>query len=507
MSDRRTFLQRVLALGAGVFATPALLSAQHHHAASPSAIPDKSGRAPLPVQTPDVADLPFRLDNGVKEFHLIAEPVKQQLTPDRTLDLWGFNGSAPGPTIQINQGDRVRIIVDNHLPEPFAMHWHGFEIPHDMDGAPGTSQDPIKPGGRFVYEFTLRQEGTFFYHSHMAMQEMMGMLGAFIMHPRQAYQPHVDKDFVLLLQEYAVLPNNTIPNSMNMEFNWLTLNGKVGPATTPLVVRLGDRVRIRMINLGMDHHPVHLHGHTFVVTGTEGGRQPQTTWGPGNTVLVGVAQARDVEFVANNPGDWMVHCHLPHHMMNAMSSVVGRMTRGSTGMPVGAGMEEGMGIMIEGHATSEDKGPSLGRGMGVGATLKEPITSGPLSAEKGEQMMQSMQHEQKPGSQNGAMQHGEMQHGQMNMSPDISPNANNVPGFPQDAYMEGPMMAMDQMVAKPETYGLRPGWSQFMQGMMTFVRVLPPDRYEEVMSRVRQKQPQSNQKPMPEMEHHHLGAL
>src|SRR5450432_1450130 len=115
----------------------------------------------------------------------------------------------------------------------------------------------------------------------------------------------------------------------------------------------------------MDHHPVHLHGHTFVVTGTEGGRQPQTTWGPGNTVLVGVAQARDVEFVANNPGDWMVHFHLPHHMMNAMSSVVGRMTRGSTGMPVGAGMEEGMGIMIEGHATSEDKGPSLGRGMGV----------------------------------------------------------------------------------------------------------------------------------------------
>jgi manganese oxidase len=488
MSNRRTFLQRVLAAGAGMFAAPALLSAQHRHgtAFAGTAHP---GKTPVPVQTPDVADLPFRLDNGVKEFHLVAEPVKQEVVPRRVLNLWGFNGSAPGPTIQVNQGDRVRIIVDNHLPEPFSMHWHGFEIPHEMDGAPGTSQDPIKPGGRFVYEFTLRQEGTFFYHSHMAMQEMIGMLGAFIMHPRGAYQPEVDKDFVLLLQEYAVLPNNTIPNSMNMEFNWLTLNGKAGPATTPLIVRLGDRVRIRMINLGMDHHPIHLHGHTFVVTGTEGGRQPQATWGPGNTVLVGVAQARDVEFVANNPGDWMVHCHLPHHMMNAMSSTVGRMTRGTAGMPAGAGMEEGMGIMLEGHATSEDKGPSLGRGMGVDATMKEPVANGPLSQQQAEQI-----------------QHGEMQHGQMNMtSPDIAPNANSVPGFPQDAYMEGPMMAMDEMVAKPETYGLRPGWSQFMQGMMTFVRVLRPDKYEEVMSRVRQKQPK--QEPMPEMQHHHTGAL
>ncbi len=112
------------------------------------------------------------------------------------------------------------------------MHWHGFEIPIDMDGAPGSSQDPIPPGGRFVYEFTLHQAGTFFYHSHMAMQEMMGMIGTFIMHPKKAYDPPVDKDFAIILQEYAILPNNPIPNSMNMEFNWLTFNGKAGPATT-----------------------------------------------------------------------------------------------------------------------------------------------------------------------------------------------------------------------------------------------------------------------------------
>ena len=497
MSNRRNFLQRALALGAGALAAPKLFGQDDSTGSSHSSMANmknmdmkharSSTETHLPVQTPDVADLPFRMQNGVKEFHLIAEPVKQEINPGRVVNLWGFNGSAPGPTIQINQGDRVRMIVDNHLPEPFSMHWHGFEIPNDMDGAPGSSQDPIKPGGRFVYEFTLHQEGTYFYHSHMAMQEMLGMLGAFIMHPKTPYKPRVDKDFVIMLQEYAVLPNSPNPNSMNMEFNWLTFNGKAGPATTPLIVRLGDRVRIRMINLGMDHHPIHLHGHTFAVTGTEGGRQPEATWGPGNTVLVGVAQSRDIEFHANNPGDWMLHCHLPHHMMNAMSSVVGRMTRSSNGMPAGVGMEEGMGIMKQGNALSDDKGPSLGRGMGVGSTMDERSTNGPLS----QQGMKDM-----PG-----MQHGNMQ----SMAPtegDIAPNANSVPGFPQDAFMEGPMMAMDKMVDKPENYDLRPGWSGFMQGMMTFVRVLPSDKYDKVMAlieRNRGKKPNA----MHGMEHNH----
>ncbi len=492
MSNRRNFLQHALALGAGVLTAPRLFGQEERTSRSRSmGQMDMSRTRPTAnrasVQTPDVADLPFRIQGNTKEFHLIAEPVKQEINPGRVVNLCGFNGSAPGPTIQVDQGDRVRIVVDNHLPEPFSMHWHGFEIPHDMDGAPGSSQDPIKPGGRFVYEFTLHQEGTYFYHSHMAMQEMMGMLGAFIMHPKAAYKPHVDKDFVIMLQEYAVLPNSPNPNSMNMEFNWLTFNGKAGPATTPLIVRLGDRVRIRMINLGMDHHPIHLHGHTFFVTGTEGGRQPEVTWGPGNTVLVGVAQSRDIEFHANNPGDWMLHCHLPHHMMNAMSSVVGRMTRGSNGMPAGAGMEEGMGIMKQGNALSDDKGPSLGRGMGVGSTMDERTANGPLS----QHAMQDM-----PG-----MQHGNMQ-GMGQTEGDIAPNANSVPGFPQDAFMEGPMMAMDKMVDKPENYGLRPGWSGFMQGMMTFVRVLPPDKYDKVMALVEQNR---GKKPnaMPGMEHSH----
>src|SRR5258708_37875985 len=166
----------------------------------------------------------------------------------------------------------------------------------------------------------------------MTMQEMMGMIGAFVMHPKDAYKPRVDKDFAIILQEYAILPNITVPNSMNMEFNWLTFNGKSGPSTTPLIVQQGERVRIRLINLGMDHHPIHLHGHQFVVTGSEGGRQPESTWGPGNTVLVGVAQARAVEFVANNLDHCLLPCHLPHLMMNHTPSLIGPISRRS-GMP------------------------------------------------------------------------------------------------------------------------------------------------------------------------------
>jgi manganese oxidase len=290
-----------------------------------------------------------------------------------------------------------------------------------MDGGPGISQDPIKPGGRIIYEFTLRQVGTYFYHSHMAMQEMMGSLGAFIMHPKTAYAPLVDKDFVILLQEYAVLPNNTVPNSMNMEFNWLVFNGKAGPATTPLIVRLGDRVRVRLVNPGMDHHPIHLHGHTFYITGTEGGRIPEAAWIPGNTVLVGVAQSRDFEFVANNPGAWMLHCHLPHHMMNQMSSNVGPMSRMSTGMPAGVDMNQGMGMLngSPGAPMGDDYGPSLGRGLGVGSTNDQLVGNTPLSAQKAMSAMSGMQHDMS-GMQ--GMQHNMpgMQHGDATMGGDLS---------------------------------------------------------------------------------------
>jgi FtsP/CotA-like multicopper oxidase with cupredoxin domain len=244
---RRDFLQGAAVIGAGALAPGVMTGGGLAEARTRVGAEERRGSsgasdAYRAVVTPDVPDLAFEMDGDVKVFHLVAEPVKQEIYPGKILNLWGYNGSAPGPTIQARQGERVRVIVDNHLPEPTSMHWHGFDIPFGMDGGPGLSQDAISPGGRYVYEFTLQQEGTLFYHSHMAMQEMMGMIGAFIMHPAEAYDPPVEKDFAIILQEYAVLPNNPTPNSMSMEFNWLTLNGKSGPANTPLIVRLGDRV-------------------------------------------------------------------------------------------------------------------------------------------------------------------------------------------------------------------------------------------------------------------------
>ena len=467
MNPRRSFFRSILGLGAGAAALV--------QSAKSQAPPSTSG-TPLPVVTPDIPDLPFTLDNGVKVYHLIAEPVKQEIIPGRTFDLWGFNGSAPGPTIQANEGDRIRIIFDNHLPEATGIHWHGLELPIEMDGVPGVSQNVVKPGERFIYEFPLHQNGTFFYHPHMAMQEMVGMLGGFIIHPKTPYSPRVDRDFLIALQEYAVLPNSTIPNSMSMEYNWLTFNGKAGPASTPLIIRHGERVRIRVYNMGMDHHPIHLHGFTFWETGREGARQPEAIWPRGNTVLVGVAQARDIEFVADRAGDWMFHCHLPHHMMNQMASNVGPMTRGGPGMQAGGSMQEAMGMLREGNATADNKAPSLGRGLGVGATAETAVTNGPLTPREADKAMADM-----PGMGHSMMQG--MDHGGMpGMSmPEVPKNANQVPLFPQDAFMEGPMMAMDKEVDKPEAYGLPPGWSGFVGDMMTLVRVLPPEQFEKIM--------------------------
>ena len=266
-----------------MLAVPKLFG-QHAHshvsalASQPKTDASRVADSPIPVETPDIAKLPYTLENGVKVFHLVAEPVRRKIVPYKMMDVWGYNGNCPGPTLEATRGDRVRVIVDNHLPESTTIHWHGFEIPISMDGMPYISQKPIPPGGRFIYEFDLHQEGTFFYHAHGAMQEMMGMIGMFILHPKVAHQPTVDHDFGIILQEWAILPGNTVPNTANMEFNWLTFNGVSSPMTTPLLVRLGNRVRIRIVNLGMDHHPIHLHGHTFFVTGTEGGRQPEATW-------------------------------------------------------------------------------------------------------------------------------------------------------------------------------------------------------------------------------------
>ncbi len=465
--NRRNILQCGAGLLAWMAGLKAAARAQPHPAQHepPRKPQSQKGSAPQPkggsvsLKTPDIPKLPYKLENGVKIFDLVAEPIKRDFLPGKAFDVWGYNGSMPGPTIEVTEGDHVRILFRNKLPEATTVHWHGLEVPIEMDGVPAISQPLILPGETYTYEFTLHQHGTFFYHSHMTMQQMMGMIGLFIIHPREPYRPQVDKDFGLILQEWAILPNNTIPNTLSMEFNWLTINGKAGPATTPLIVKLGDRVRIRFVNLGMDHHPMHLHGNQFYVTGTEGGRVPESLWYPENTVLVGVAQARNVEFEAKYPGDWMLHCHLPHHMMNQMVSMVGPMAHVGSGMHTGMGMEEGMGMMRQGHALSEEHGPGLGRGMGM--TQREK----PTSSMAGMEMGKKPKHEEKHEHQGPMTMMGKKE------------DRKRVPGFPQDMWMP-----MDETVVKPETYGLAPDWSGAVVGMMTLVRVLPPDLYKKVVS-------------------------
>ena len=270
---------------------------------------------------------------GVKEFELRCTPVRREFLPGQWMDVWGYNGMMPGPAIEVFQGDRVRFIIHNELPEPTSIHWHGLELPIQYDGVPGVTQPPVLPGETYVCEYDLHQTGTFFYHSHVAMQEAFGMAGLFIIHPRVAYDPPVDRDFALILQNFFILPNSTTVDSMAMDWNWHTINGRSGPYTTPMVCQQGERVRVRLVNLSpMQHHPMHFHGHTFWLTGTEGGRIPETAWIPRNNALTGVATAQDFEFVACNPGDWLLHCHMAHHMMNHMVRQAGPRIRKERGV-------------------------------------------------------------------------------------------------------------------------------------------------------------------------------
>ena len=315
--------------------------------------PPLMGKQMGQVHTLNVPPLGYAMDGKVKVFTLIAQPVKHFLTDGRMPDdsiikehyrakgmhhvrspkevkAWGYNGSMPGPTIEVTEGDRVRIILKNELPEPTSIHWHGLEIPNEMDGAGGVTQKPVPPGGTFIYEFTLNQVGTYMYHTgfNMMKQDGMGLGGFFVIHPKK-YKYRIKKDYTIMLHAFALLPGSERPNLVTMDFNWFTFNGKVAPDIEVMTVRQGDRVRIRFGNLTMTSHPIHLHGHTWKVVGTEGGPVPESAQWPGNTINVPPGTTRDVEFIASNPGVWRIHCHKLHHVINAHADIpMGVMPRG-----------------------------------------------------------------------------------------------------------------------------------------------------------------------------------
>jgi len=283
--------------------------------------PPATGRPYQPVVTLNGWSLPWRMQDGVKEFHLIAEPVEREIAAGMTAHLWGYNGQSPGPTIECVEGDRVRIFVTNKLPEYTTVHWHGVHVPNGMDGVAGLTQPPIQPGETWVYEFDMLHAGTFMYHPHAdgMVQFAMGMMGIIVVHPQDPSVRAVDRDFVFLMNAYDIEPGSYTPRVNTMtDFNLWTFNSRAFPGISPLIARQGDRVRIRIGNLTMTNHPIHLHGHTFEVTGTDGGWVPEAARWPEATIDVGVGQMRAIELIADAPGDWSFHCHKMHHTMNAM---------------------------------------------------------------------------------------------------------------------------------------------------------------------------------------------
>jgi manganese oxidase len=282
-----------------------------------------AGRPYNPVVTLNSWTLPWRMNNGVKEFHLVAEPVVREVAPGFHVNMWGYNGQSPGPTIEVVEGDRVRIYVTNRLPEHTTIHWHGQRLPNGMDGVGGLNQPQIPAGKTFVYEFVARRPGTFMYHPHAdeMVQMAMGMMGFWVTHPKQKHPliEDVQRDYCFLLNAFDVTPGSRTPQVNTMlEHNIWCWNSRAFPGISPLVARLGDRVRVRVGNLTMTNHPIHIHGIEFEVTGTDGGPTPKGSRWPEVTADVAVGQMRQLEFIADEPGDWAMHCHKSHHTMGAM---------------------------------------------------------------------------------------------------------------------------------------------------------------------------------------------
>ncbi|HEX5739230.1 MAG TPA: multicopper oxidase domain-containing protein, partial [Hydrogenophaga sp.] len=204
---------------------------------------------------------------------------------------------------------------------------HGQRLPNGMDGVGGVNQPAIPPGKTFVYEFEARRPGTFMYHPHAdeMVQMAMGMMGFWVTHPKQKHPliENVQRDYCFLLNAFDVEPGSMTPQINTMlEQNIWSFNSRVFPAISPLVARLGERVRVRVGNLTMTNHPVHIHGIEFEVTGTDGGPTPKGSRWPEVTTDVAVGQMRQLEFIADEPGDWAMHCHKSHHTMGAMGHSV-----------------------------------------------------------------------------------------------------------------------------------------------------------------------------------------
>jgi manganese oxidase len=252
---------------------------------------------------------PTVLADGTKVFHLKAELANWEVEPGRTVRAWTFNGTVPGPAIKVNVGDRVRIVVDNELPMSTGVHFHGIEVPFNMDGVPDITQQPIKPGQTFTYAFTASKPEMGMYHSHHDAQVQVpnGMLGIF------------------QIGDVALPPNvgpvtQTVPMVLNdAGVIGLSINGKSFPATAPIIAHVGEWVEINYFNEGLQIHPMHLHGLPQLVIAEDGYplASPYTLdtllVAPGMRFTTLVHVTKDFLGPNNTPGIWAFHCHILTH--------------------------------------------------------------------------------------------------------------------------------------------------------------------------------------------------
>ena len=303
--------------GAGHFGQRGTLVVTEGESAALSVDDAEDRYANLPVRSRDnaIAELPYTVDeDGVKEFFLTVDEVMWDYGDGNPVYSWGYNAQLPGPDIRTVEGDRVRITVQNNLPEATTVHWHGIDLEWGADGVPGVTQDPIAPGETYVYEFTSKPAGTRFYHTHgshhgdEAEQMDMGLAGAFIVDPVDFAAPDVDVTWVL---------TERIRNGL------FAIQGAVYPSVPPILVDEGDVVRVRMINAGSSTiHPMHLHGHQYRVVAVDGNPIPEVAQLTRNTQPILPGETYDVEFVADNPGLWLFHCHELQHAAGGMIAEV-----------------------------------------------------------------------------------------------------------------------------------------------------------------------------------------
>ncbi len=378
-TSRRTLLANTGVVAAGAVA---LLHAQRVEAGSPVGYPVQAAAGAFkpralspgmpnrdyqPVIVPNGTKCPWKIVGGVKVFHLVAEEFEHEFAPGLKALCWGYNKQVNGPVLEMVEGDHIRVYLTNRLIAPTTVHWHGFLLPNGMDGVGGLNQRAVRPNETYLYEFVVAQHGTLMFHSHHdeMTQMALGLMGMIVLHPRRPTADYrVDRDFAMLLSEWFIPmgAKRPDPNAMS-NFNMLTINAKAFPGTAPLVVKKGDRVRFRIGNLSaMDHHPIHLHGHFFRITATDGGPIPLSAQWPESTVLVAVGSTRDVEFVADAPGDWAMHCHMTHHVMNQMGHGIPNMIGVKPGK-----LDQNVQRLLPGYMTMGQDG------MGDMADMKMPV--------------------------------------------------------------------------------------------------------------------------------------